>query len=671
MMTHKTSGSSGKKKVQVSYVIRDETEPRHRSGVNSLQFSAPLQRLYSAGRDGIIRVWNPNNTKEPLVLSMEHHTDWVNDIVLCCGGRNLISASSDTTVKVWNAHKGFCMSTLRTHKDYVKALAYAKDREQVASAGLDRAIFLWDINTLTALTASNNVVTTSSVSGNKDSIYSLAMNPSGTVIVSGSTEKVLRVWDPRTCNKLMKLKGHKDNVKALAINRDGTQCLSGSSDGTMKLWSLGQQRCMQTFHVHDEGVWALLVNDAFTHVLSGGRDRKIFMTDLRNPDRRILICEESEPILKMISTPDQTGIWVATSASSIKNWSLPKPSTLSESSHPMDYDEAPKPHNSKPDVMIKGGAAIRQFNILNDKRHIVTKDTENNVAVYDVLKATKVEDLGSVDYEEEIKKRHKMVYVPNWFNVDLKTGMLTIHLGQDENDCFSAWVSTKEAGLSAGEAADQKVNYGNLVLQALLEHWWRPLANDEEPDGQGDSPSAGSNTHTRGGNEYFSVPGHTPVILSEVGGRTLYRLLARDAGGETEGVLLNETVPAWVVDIVMEKTLPVFIKIPFYLLPHGSSGMRTKKDRLIANDFIQVRKVAEHVLEKVLGAGSESGSVAAGPANADKETEDVQDSSSLAEEKVELLCNDIMLEPNMDLRTVRHFIWKSSSDLVLHYRPVK
>lgn len=51
------------------------------------------------------------------------------------------------------------MSTLRTHKDYVKALAYAKDREQVASAGLDKSIYLWDVNTLTALTASNNTVT--------------------------------------------------------------------------------------------------------------------------------------------------------------------------------------------------------------------------------------------------------------------------------------------------------------------------------------------------------------------------------------------------------------------------------------------------------------------------------------------------------------------------------
>ncbi len=49
------------------------------------------------------------------------------------------------------------------------------------------------------------------------------MNPNGTVIVSGSTEKVLRLWDPRTCQKLMKLKGHSDNVKALVVSRDGTK----------------------------------------------------------------------------------------------------------------------------------------------------------------------------------------------------------------------------------------------------------------------------------------------------------------------------------------------------------------------------------------------------------------------------------------------------------------
>lgn len=79
------------------------------------------------------------------------------------------------------------------------------------------------------------------------------MNPSGSIIVSGSTENALRIWDPRTCNRIMKLKGHSENVKALVVSTDGTQVLSGSSDGTIKLWSIGQQRCIQTLHVHQEG----------------------------------------------------------------------------------------------------------------------------------------------------------------------------------------------------------------------------------------------------------------------------------------------------------------------------------------------------------------------------------------------------------------------------------
>ena len=39
---------------------------------------------------------------------------------------------------------------------------------------------------------------------------------------------------------------------------------------------------------------------------------------------------------------------------------------------------------------------------------------------------------------------------------------------------------------------------------------------------------------------------------SEPGGRTLFRLLMRDAGGESEQHLLNETVPSWVFEVVLE-----------------------------------------------------------------------------------------------------------------------
>uniref|UniRef100_A0A8C7XM34 WD repeat domain 48b n=1 Tax=Oryzias sinensis TaxID=183150 RepID=A0A8C7XM34_9TELE len=116
MATHHRQNAAGRRKVQVSYVIRDEVEKYNRNGVNALQLDPALNRLFTAGRDSIIRIWSVYQHKQdPYIASMEHHTDWVNDIVLCCNGKTLISASSDTTVKVWNAHKGFCMSTLRTH----------------------------------------------------------------------------------------------------------------------------------------------------------------------------------------------------------------------------------------------------------------------------------------------------------------------------------------------------------------------------------------------------------------------------------------------------------------------------------------------------------------------------------------------------------------------------
>ncbi|MEQ2245828.1 WD repeat-containing protein 48, partial [Ilyodon furcidens] len=397
--------------------------------------------------------------------------------------------------------------------------------------------------------------TASSLSGNKDSIYSLAMNQMGTVIVSGSTEKVLRVWDPRTCAKLMKLKGHTDNVKSLLLNRDGTQCLSGSSDGTIRLWSLGQQRCIATYRVHDEGVWALQVNEAFTHVYSGGRDKKIYCTDLRNPDIRVLICEEKAPVLKMEldrSADPPPAIWVSTTKSSVNKWSLKGMHNFrSSGEYDNDCTTPLTPLCTQPEQVIKGGASIIQCHILNDKRHILTKDTNNNVAYWDVLKACKGEDLGKVEFDEEIKKRFKMVYVPNWFSVDLKTGMLTITL--DESDCFAAWVSAKDAGFSSSDGSDPKLNLGGLLLQALLEFWPRTRINPmDEEENEVNHVNGDQENRVQKGNGYFQVPPHTPVIFGEAGGRTLFRLLCRDSGGETESMLLNETVPQWVIDITVD-----------------------------------------------------------------------------------------------------------------------
>ena len=66
-----------------------------------------------------------------------------------------------------------------------------------------------------------------------------------------------------------------------------------------------------------------------------------------------------------------------------------------------------------------------------------------------------------------------------------------------------------------------------------------------------------------------------------------------------------------------------------------------------------VMKVIEHVYEKVMNGGSEGGSGAGTPTGdrnqSDRDNVD-NNTNSMAEDRVELLCNDSILDPNMDLR---------------------
>ena len=56
------SRSATRKKIAISYVIRDVEEKLNRSGVNALRLDPTNQILYTAGRDSIIRAWNTKNS---------------------------------------------------------------------------------------------------------------------------------------------------------------------------------------------------------------------------------------------------------------------------------------------------------------------------------------------------------------------------------------------------------------------------------------------------------------------------------------------------------------------------------------------------------------------------------------------------------------------------------
>lgn len=79
----------------------------------------------------------------------------------------------------------------------------------------------------------------------------------------------------------------------------------------------------------------------------------------------------------------------------------------------------------------------------------------------------------------------------------------------------------------------------------------------------------------------------------------------------------------------------------------------------------------EHVYEKILT-----------PAELNEAENSTQESASNSqffatpmplkiEDRIELYCNEQKLDPEMDLRTLKHFVWKQNSDLLIHYKLVK
>ncbi|GAB4286068.1 MAG: hypothetical protein Fur0025_18200 [Oscillatoriaceae cyanobacterium] len=185
----------------------------------------PDKTLVSASGDTTIKIWPGGSDPKPQELT--GHSGPVRALAISPDGQTLVSASSDRTIKIWNPKTGEDRATLTGHTGVVRALAISPDSQTLVSGSWDKTIKIWNLNTGEER---------ATLTGHTDKVTALAISPDGSTLFSGSDDNTIKVWNLSSGEELATLTNHTSDVFALALSPDGKTLASASWDKTIKLW---------------------------------------------------------------------------------------------------------------------------------------------------------------------------------------------------------------------------------------------------------------------------------------------------------------------------------------------------------------------------------------------------------------------------------------------------
>jgi len=138
--------------------------------------------------------------------------------------------------------------------------------------------------------------------GHTHPVYSLAISPDGSRLVSGSVDKTVKLWDVATGTVLSTLKGHSENVTKVAFSMlDGKSILTGSFDksscmfspdeSSQPIYRLTHADPVYSFTQRNDKTWTFADGSTFA-LANGDKLDKIPNISGRNvlfsPDRQLL-----------------------------------------------------------------------------------------------------------------------------------------------------------------------------------------------------------------------------------------------------------------------------------------------------------------------------------------------------------------------------------------------
>jgi WD40 repeat protein len=237
----------------------------------------------------------PGSVQNALRLAMETsreqncfvgHEDRVKCVAISHNRKWIVSGSEDKTLRLWNS-KGSCCAVFEGHESSIWSVAFSPDDSWIVSGSADNTLRRWklDEEAIDARSIVKGEPIGEPFVGHEDWVRSVVISPDGNLIVSGSKDKTVRLWDLEGKLICQFPKEHTDWIFSIAIwqdleDLDKSFIVSGSVDSTIRRWNLKGQPIGEPFNGHEGWVRSVAVTNNGKWIVSGSEDKTIRLWDL-------------------------------------------------------------------------------------------------------------------------------------------------------------------------------------------------------------------------------------------------------------------------------------------------------------------------------------------------------------------------------------------------------
>ncbi|KAM9644910.1 striatin-3 isoform 9-T9 [Trichechus inunguis] len=266
----------------------------HIGPVLSLAISSNGEQCFSGGIDATIQWWNmpspnvdPYDTYEPNVLggTLVAHSDAVWGLAYSGIKNQLLSCSADGTIRLWNPQEKLpCICTYNGDKEHgipTSVDFIGCDPAHMVTSFNTGSTIIYDLETSQSLVILSSQVDSGLQSSNH--INRVVSHPTLPVTITAHEDRHIKFFDNKTGKMIHSMVAHLDAVTSLAVDPNGIYLMSGSHDCSIRLWNLDSKTCVQEITAHrkklDESIYDVAFHPSKAYIASAGADAlaKVFV----------------------------------------------------------------------------------------------------------------------------------------------------------------------------------------------------------------------------------------------------------------------------------------------------------------------------------------------------------------------------------------------------------